>query len=111
MAGSREIVSVLHFVGASDQFIAREFQRHFLRLGLRGAAFGGLASIIIFLLSGWLTSRWSADPAAEQIEALFGQFNLGRGGYFTIGLIAAMMAVLTGLISRKVVYRQLRKVG
>ena len=111
MAGSREIVSVLHFVGASDQFIAREFQRHFLHLGLRGAAFGGLASITIFLLSGWLTSRWSADPAGEQIEALFGRFNLGQGGYLTITLIAAMMAILTGLISRKVVYRQLRRVG
>lgn len=111
MAGSREIVSVLHFVGASDQFIAQEFQRHFLRLGLRGASFGGLAAISVFLLSGFLTSRWSADPAGEQIEALFGRFNLGQGGYLTIALIAAMMAILTGLISRKVVYRQLRKVG
>lgn len=111
MAGSREIVSVLHFVGASDRFIAREFQRHFLRLGLRGAAVGGLASILVFLLSEWVTSRWAADPAGEQIEALFGQFRLGGGGYLVIAIIAAVMALLTGLISRNVVYRQLRKVG
>ena len=36
MAGNREIVEVLHLVGASDKFIAREFQTHFRRLGLRG---------------------------------------------------------------------------
>lgn len=111
VAGSREIVSVLHFVGASDRFIAREFQRHFLRLGLKGAAVGGFASIIVFLLSGWLTAHWAADPAGEQIEALFGQFQLGGGGYVVIGAIAGMMGLLTGLISRNVVYRQLRRVG
>ena len=111
MAGSREIVSVLHFVGASDRFIAREFQKHFLKLGLRGAALGGLASIIVFLLGGWLTSRWAADPAGEQIEALFGQFGLGVSGYVLIAIIAAMMALLTGLISKSVVFRQLRNVG
>ena len=111
MAGSREIVSVLHFVGASDRFIAREFQRHFLRLGFRGAALGGFASILIFFLSSWLTSRWAADPAGEQVEALFGQFRLGGAGYMAIAIIAALMALLTGFISRNVVYRQLRRVG
>ncbi|MFN3889992.1 MAG: cell division protein FtsX [Beijerinckiaceae bacterium] len=111
MAGSREIVSVLHFVGASDRFIAREFQRHFLRLGLRGALVGGLASIVVFLLSSWVTSRWAADPAGEQIEALFGQFRLGGSGYVVIAVIAGMMAFLTGMISRNVVFRQLRRVG
>lgn len=111
MAGSREIVLVLHFVGATDRFIAREFQRHFLRLGLRGALLGGVASVGVFLLSGWLTGRWAQDPAGEQIEALFGQFRLGAAGYVTVTAIAGMMAILTGLISRNVVYRQLRKVG
>lgn len=111
MAGSREIVSVLHFVGASDRFIAREFQRHFLRLGLKGAAVGGLASILVFLLSERLTALWATDPAGDQIEALFGQFQLSGGGYIAIAAIAATMGLLTGLISRSVVYRQLRRVG
>ncbi|MFN3868627.1 MAG: cell division protein FtsX, partial [Hyphomicrobiaceae bacterium] len=35
MASNREIVEVLHFVGATDRFIAREFEKHFLRLGIR----------------------------------------------------------------------------
>ena len=51
MAGNREIIEVLHLVGASNAFIAREFQAHFRRLGLRGAMIGGLAAIAFFAIS------------------------------------------------------------
>jgi hypothetical protein len=44
MAGNRDVVSVLHFVGAEDGYIAREFQRHFLLLGLRGGLIGAGAA-------------------------------------------------------------------
>ena len=40
MAGNREVVDILHYVGADDAFIAREFQRRFFRLGLHGSAVG-----------------------------------------------------------------------
>ena len=40
MAGNHEVVEVLHFVGADDDYIAREFQRRFFKLGLRGSAVG-----------------------------------------------------------------------
>ena len=36
MATNRPIIEVLHFVGAEDGFIAGQFQRHFLLLGLQG---------------------------------------------------------------------------
>ena len=49
MAGNRDIIEALHFVGAADGFIARQFQFHFLRLGLRGGAAGGGAAILLFL--------------------------------------------------------------
>ena len=48
MAGNREIVEVLHLVGVSDAFIAREFQTHFRRLGFRGSIIGGLAAMTFF---------------------------------------------------------------
>ena len=38
MAANRPIVEVLHFIGAKDAFIAGQFQRHFLMLGLEGGA-------------------------------------------------------------------------
>ncbi len=40
--------------------------------------------MLVFLLSGWMSARWAADPAGEQIEALFGQFRLGGAGYLAI---------------------------
>lgn len=40
LAANREVVDVLHLVGARDAYIAGEFQRHFLGLGVRGAVAG-----------------------------------------------------------------------
>ena len=41
MSANRQIIEVLHVVGAKEGFIASEFQRHFLLLGLKGGAIGG----------------------------------------------------------------------
>ena len=48
MASNREIVEVLHFVGATDRFIAREFEKHFLRLGVRAGLVGALCAMAVF---------------------------------------------------------------
>lgn len=62
MAGNREIVDVLHFVGAADRFIAREFQRHFLRLGLRG---GQTRAEGRRFAAGELLARGRGGPAVD----------------------------------------------
>ncbi|CAN0461052.1 unnamed protein product, partial [Scytosiphon promiscuus] len=49
MASNREIVEVLHFVGATDRFIAREFERHFLSLGIKSGLVGAVGSLLIFV--------------------------------------------------------------
>src|SRR4051794_19354036 len=48
MATNSGVVSVLHLVGAEDGFIAREFQRHFLILGLRGGMIGAAGAAVLF---------------------------------------------------------------
>ncbi|HEY8578973.1 MAG TPA: ABC transporter permease [Beijerinckiaceae bacterium] len=108
MAGNKEIIDVLHFVGAADRFIAREFQIHFLRLGLKGGVLGSLFALLAFTSLGAASSRLSSRIGAEQVEALFGRFDLSWGGYAVMVAIAAAMALLTGVISRAVVYRHLR---
>jgi cell division transport system permease protein len=111
MAGNREIIDVLHFVGAEDRFIAREFQRHFLRLGLRGGLIGaGLAALTFFVL-GTLAPFWTATASGDQMEALFGGFGLTLPGYFAIGAICIGIALLTGLVSRTIVFRHLRELN
>ena len=108
MAGSREVIIVLHFVGARDSYIARQFQRHFLLLGLRGGVIGGIVAIAAFAIAGILSSQWMGESGGDQLEAMFGTFSLGVTGYAATVLIAGAVAILTGLTSRSVVFRQLQ---
>jgi cell division transport system permease protein len=108
MAGSRDSVEVLHLVGADDAFIAREFQSRFVRLGLRGGTIGGLAAIVVIALLGFLSSRWSAAPEAEQLQAMFGAFEIGWSGYVAVILVAVVVAAISGLVSRFTVRHYLR---
>jgi cell division transport system permease protein len=108
MAGNRAIIDVLHFVGAADDYISRQFQSHFLYLGLRGGAIGGASAIAIFLISAGLASWWRRTPGGDQIEAMFGGFFIGPNVYAAIVLIAGSIGVVTGLVSRIIVFRHLR---
>jgi cell division transport system permease protein len=111
MAGNREVVDVLHFVGANDAYIAREFQRRFFQLGLRGSAIGAGAAILLMALLGLLAASWRASPAGDQIEALFGSFGIGLRGYGIIVVIALAVSVITGAVSRMTVRRFLNGNG
>ncbi len=108
VAANREIIEVLHFVGASDRFIAGEFETHFRNIGFRGALMGGASAGGFFLAAATL-SRWLADsPGGAQITAMFGAFAIGPSGYAALIVIGAVVTVLTGLVSRAIVFRHLR---
>lgn len=109
MSGNREIIGILHFVGAEDAFIAREFQRHFLRLGLQGGAIGGGAAGLTFLGAGALSAAMASTPGGDQLAALFGSFALGLGGYAAIAAIAFVIAFATAIMSRTIVFRHLSR--
>jgi cell division transport system permease protein len=111
MAGNHEVVEVLHFVGADDDYIAREFQRRFFKLGLRGSAVGAAAAIAVTAVLGWITSSLKASPAGDQIEALFGSFGMSWRGYMTVIVIALIVSALTGIVSRLTVRRFLNSTG
>ena len=111
MAGNHEIIGILHFVGAEDRFIAREFQRHFLRLGLKGGAVGGACAIAAFALAALVRLRLQATPGGDELEAMFGTFGLGLKGYAVIAAISLSVAVATGAMSRIIVFRQLQKMA
>lgn len=108
MAGNREIIEVLHFVGASDRYISRQFERRFLDMGLRGALIGAGCAAALFVVAGFAARRMIATPAGDQMEALFGSFAIGWGGYASIAVIAALSAAIASQTSRIVVYRSLR---
>ncbi|MEM9278133.1 MAG: ABC transporter permease [Pseudomonadota bacterium] len=108
MAGNRDVVEVLHFVGADSSFISSQFQKHFLLLGLKGALVGTVSAIILFLLLGLWSSFSVATPEGDQISALFGSFSPGWLGYFGMFLVTVLVAGLTALTSRWTVHRQIQ---
>ena len=85
MATNRPIVEVLHYVGATDAFVASQFQRHFLLLGFKGGAIGGGGAIFLFGILASRMNTWVAGtPGGDEAMALFGNFSIGLAGYLAI---------------------------
>ena len=65
MAANRDIVEVLNFVGATDRFIAHEFEKHFLTLGIRAGLSRGRqrhAGILADADGHGVARRWGRLP-------------------------------------------------
>lgn len=107
MAANRQVIEVLAFIGAKNSFIAGNFQRHFLLLGLKGGAVGGGLALLLFALAdfgnGLLLSRAGTAPLA----ALFGTFSIGLTGYVAVLVQIVATAVLTAAAARQTVNRTL----
>ncbi len=106
MAGNRDVVEVLHFVGADGAFISKQFQRHFLMLGLKGAVCGAALAILLFLILGFWSSASQATPQGDQIGALFGTFSLGLTGYIGMILVLGLVSLLAAFTSSWTVCNQ-----
>jgi cell division transport system permease protein len=111
MAGNKDIIGVLNLVGAEDRFIAREFQGHFLRLGLEGGAIGAIAALAFYLIGGKLLDVILTDDGSAQVDAMFGSFGLGWSGIAAILAIIVLVGALAALVSRRTVFQQLGETG
>src|SRR5262245_4087933 len=109
MASNREIVEVLHFVGATDRFIAREFERHFLRLGVRAGIVGAIWAMFVFLAMPTVMELLGGGGVSmAEIRRLIGISSLDAMGYFLLGIVVLVIASLCMLTSRIGVYRILK---
>jgi cell division transport system permease protein len=108
MATNRPVVEVLHFVGARDGYIAGEFQRHFLVLGLKGGAIGGAAALVVFALAHLIGAWFRGTAGEDQIGAMFGTFSIGVDGYAAVLGQVVLVALVTALTSRLTVRHTLK---
>jgi cell division transport system permease protein len=101
LAVHREVIEVLHLIGAQDSYVARQFERHALMLGLRGAALG-------FALA--LATLYGLSQAAAAIEApLLPAFALQAWGWGTLGALPLVMALVVMATARLTVLRALAR--
>jgi cell division transport system permease protein len=105
MSTNREIVDVLHFIGASNTFIAGEFQGRFLSLGFRGGVLGGLGALLFFFLVAGASGSIMPGQASSQLGFFFGRFALGVDGMLGIAAVVPVIAALTAITSRTTVRR------
>jgi cell division transport system permease protein len=110
MATNRPIVEVLHYVGATDGFIAGQFQRHFLLLGLKGGAIGGGIALMLFGILEATKTWLSGTAGGQEAGMLFGSLSIGLGGYLTILGLIMLMAAVTAWTSRHTVNQTLQSI-
>lgn len=100
MASNREIVEVLNFVGAEEKFIVRQFERHFLKLGVKAGVVGAASAAAVFLLMPHI-SRLAGGTAATdaEIRRLAGG-GLDLTGFAILALVVAVIAAICQITSR-----------
>lgn len=99
MASNQEVIEVLYFVGAEANYVGRQFQIHFFRLGLIGAGLGVLAAIVLFLAVSFFAGYYDDGASAAQIRALFGKFELDWFAFIFMAIVGIMVSLLTAITS------------
>jgi cell division transport system permease protein len=106
MASNREIVEVLHFVGANDRFIAREFEKHFLRLGVRAGLVGATLALLVFLTMPTIIQILGGGAMTlTELHRLVGSGSLDLAGFVLLGIVVVVVAAICMLTSRFGVFR------
>ncbi len=110
LASNREIVSVLNFIGAEERFIARQFEAHFLKVGIKAGIVGAGLAAIVFLCVPYLTEGVSSSVTSEvEIRRLVGAGTLDWGAYLVLVCVVVVVAGICKMTSRYGVRRILNQ--
>ncbi len=101
LAANKEIIDVLHLVGASDEFVAAEVQRRFFLLGLRGAVMGLALAILVLLFAGWALQ--GVEPSGYFLPAIRNQ----SGTLFWLIIVPLLMCTVAAFSAKRTVMRAL----
>jgi cell division transport system permease protein len=100
IASNRDIVEVLNFVGAEERFIARQFELHFLKLGIKAGVIGATAAGLIFFMMPVIAEYMSGSAAHAEYRRLVGTGRLDLMGYFSLLMVVVVIAAICQLTSR-----------
>ncbi len=101
LASNREIVEVLNLVGAQEKFIARQFEVHFLKVGIRAGVFGVGCAALVFLSIPYVTEEVGSSVASgAEIKRLIGAGTLDTPGYLILLAVVIAVALICKMTSR-----------
>ena len=102
MAIHKKELELLHLVGASDEYIARQFQRHAAIVALEGSLIGSFAGIIFVMLIATL-------PIHSE-SGLIPQISLGTSQVIYIMILPLLACVIAAITARFTVLRTLSQI-
>jgi len=102
LAIHRETVELLHLLGASDAYLAREFQWEAFWLGIRGGLGGVICASAALIAIGFAAGRMEAP--------LLPNVGLGVFGWLLLVTIPAISVLLTMFAARQTVLHDLSRV-
>lgn len=103
LAIHRQVIELLHLMGAQDRYIARQFQRHALGLGLKGGLVGLAAAVLTLLGLGQVLR---ADAASLLPAISFSPFD-----WLLLALLPAVAGLVAMLTARWTVLRTLARLS
>ena len=105
LEANREIVAVLHLVGARDRFIARQVWRRFLKTGFTAGVVGLLLGLLTFLLA-----VVAAPDSFAAIQREFVALSSERAAvnYAVLAAVPAVATLISLITSRLTLLRILR---
>jgi cell division transport system permease protein len=101
LAANSEIVSILHLVGATDDFIANQVQRRFFVIGLRGS----IAGLLLAILALGLVSLALRAGDSEFLPS----FGVGPGLIAILLAVPIALCLVTAMTARLTVLKALGK--
>jgi cell division transport system permease protein len=100
IAANRDIVEVLNFVGAEEKFIARQFELHFFKVGIKAGIVGAVGAALVFFALPIISELLSGTATDTEIRRLIGTGRLDVLGYCSLLLVVGIIAAICSLTSR-----------
>lgn len=101
LAAHLDDVELLHLMGATDEYIARQFQRHIFFLSLKGCFIGAALGVLMIKFITWMAGNLGF--------ALMPDFAFGAGHWGILGLIPFTILALCYITARKTLISALQK--
>lgn len=107
---NREVVDVLHLVGAKDRYISRQIDSRFLKTGLAAGLIGVALGLLTFFLLSITGPRGNGGIADASQSLIFAPAGLAVWSYGLLLAVPVVATIISLVTSRITLIRMLRNV-